>query len=123
MGGVGGIVETVSKLRAEGQLGGIVEMLGGFIACKRGELNLVVGLDGLVLEIEIAITQRGVQGVVPLELAFEVMDLVIEDALSGEGVLSASGPVGVGTLSEIEAEVAFVGLAFGLLVLCESRDA
>ena len=50
------------------------------------------------------------------------MDLVVENALSGDGVLSASGPVGVGTLSEIEAEIAFVGPAFRLLVLCERDD-
>ena len=45
-------------------------MFGGFQCGQRGEFNLVVHLDGLLLEVEDAVTQGGVQCVVPFELVF-----------------------------------------------------
>ena len=98
-------------------------MLGGFQCGQRGEFNLVVHLDGLLLEVEDAVTQGGVQRVVPFELVFQVMDFVVEHGLSRDGALSTSSPVGEVILPDIEADVTFVGPALWLLVFCKRCDA
>ena len=97
-------------------------MLCGFQSSQRGELDFVVGLDRFLLETVETVTQRGIQGVVPFEFVLQVMDFIIEDALTSERILTSSSPIGVGTLSEIEAEIALVGPAFGFFLLCETRD-
>ena len=61
-----------------------------------------------MLEVEIAVTQSSVQGVVPFEVVFEVMGLIVDDSKPVDGILSSCCPVGVGALSEIETDVAFV---------------
>ena len=54
-------------------------------------------------------------------IVFQIMDFVVEDALTREGVLTAGSPVGVRTLSEVKAEITFVGPALRLLVLSKKN--
>jgi hypothetical protein len=56
------------------------------------------------------------------EVVFQVMDFIIEDALSVDGTLAASCPVGVGSLAEIEPEITFVAPTLRQFILCERND-
>ena len=70
-----------------------------------------------MLEVEIAVTQGGGQRVVPFEIAFGVVDAVVEGAQPVQGVLTACRPVGIGRLREVQPDVARTGPVAGFFFL------